>query len=348
MSLAPPPPTPCTAAPAPAPKYIGGIPWELVEQGAGSTFAQYGDAAIYVIARMGGEGTISLDRNDYVKLTLTAQMAEEMMEQTPDGSVTYGMARYPLPTDDEWYAAHPDDNEFPRQYPSYGVGRISDSQCAISLVSMMRDDEGNEISIDAPAWETFMDQLTFEEQVTLVTVGQHVTSGFESIAKPVVKDENGPNGFNQTYSKGPNGLAYRNEVKAGNVNEDGSLIDKADPDAQKKTTAFPTNGVIAATFNRDVAYRAGKIIGNDGIWAGCGGLYGVGCNLHRTHYEGRAAEYYSEDGLLTGLIAGAECQGIEEKGVHVYNKHCALNEQEDTRHGLSAWVTEQALRSPAP
>lgn len=309
-----------------------------------NTYSGKGDNSIRYYDRNDWAGTVSLDQDDYVKLTLTAQMAKEMMEQTPDGSQTYGMAEYPLPTDEEWYAAHPNDNQYPREYPIYGQGRINDAQCAISLMSMLKDDAGNEIAYDDPAWDTFMNQLTFEEQVTLITVGQHVTAGIDSIAKPLVLDENGPNGFNQVYGKGQNGLAYRSEVKAGHVDGEGTLTDQADPNTQLKTTAMPTNGVIAATFNRDVAYRAGKIIGNDGIWAGCGGLYGVGCNLHRTSYEGRAAEYYSEDGLLTGMIAGAESQGIEEKGVHVYNKHCALNEQEDTRHGLSTWVTEQALR----
>ncbi len=55
-------------------------------------------------------------------------------------------------------------------------------------------------------------------------------------------------------------------------------------------------------------------------------------------------EYYSECGTLTGLIAAAESKGIEEKGVHVYNKHCVINDQETARHGVGAWVTEQALR----
>ena len=78
-----------------------------------------------------------------------------------------------------------------------------------------------------------------------------------------------------------------------------------------KTTAMPANGILAATFNRDVAYRAGNIIGNDGIWSGCAGLYGIGANIHRSPYLGRTVEYYSECGTLTGLIAAAESKGIE-------------------------------------
>lgn len=309
-----------------------------------NTYSGKGNNSIQYYDRNNWSGTVSLNLNDYVKLTLTQQMANEMMAQTPDGAPAYGMPAYPIPTDDEWYAAHPNDTQYPRQYPAYGVGCTSDDLASIMLVSMMTDDEGNPIAYDDPAWDTFMDQLTFEEQVTLITVGQHVTAAVDSISKPLVKDENGPNGFNQVYGAGQIGLCYRTEVKLGHVNEDGTLNDDADPNSRLRTTAMPTNGVIAATFNKETAYRAGLIIGEDGIWSGCAGLYGIGANIHRTSYAGRAAEYYSEDGVLTGLIAGYECMGIEEKGVHVYNKHCALNEQEDTRHGLCTWATEQAVR----
>lgn len=48
--------------------------------------------------------------------------------------------------------------------------------------------------------------------------------------------------------------------------------------------------------------------------------------------------------MLTGLIGAAESAGIESKGVHVYNKHCALNDREETRHGICTWINEQALR----
>ena len=43
-------------------------------------------------------------------------------------------------------------------------------------------------------------------------------------------------------------------------------------------------------------------------------------------------------------MAAAESNGIEDMGVHVYNKHCVINDQETARHGVGAWVPEQALR----
>ena len=286
---------------------------------------------------------VSLDmENGYVKLELTKQMADEMLDQTPHGSSDYNMEQRPLPTDKEYYSTHKQD--YPLEYPTYGKGRISKDETSINLVSMMKDENGREIPLSDPSWDTFMDQLTYDEQLTLITSGQHLTAALPSIGKPKLSDENGPNGFSQVFIKSPNGLAYKTELAKGHIKEDGTYTDDVDPNALLKTSAMPTNGIIAGTFNRELAKKAGTSIGEDGLWSGMSGLYGVGNNIHRTQYQGRAAEYYSEDGFLTGMIAAYESEGIESKGVHVYNKHCALNEGEDTRHGLSTWVNEQAFR----
>ena len=275
-----------------------------------------GDNHVNYYNRSDWAGTVSLDRENGVPvLKATKQMAEDILKQCP---VAYNK---PLPKDASAGA-----------YPAYG------KSAGLSLVDMMG------VDIEDPLWDTFMDQLTWDETVKLVANGQHITALVESVGKPETKDENGPNGFNQAYSKNKEGLAYRKELAAGHVDAEGKLTAEADPNANLKTTAMPANGIIASTFNRDVAYRAGNIIGNDGIWSGCAGLYGIGANIHRSPYLGRTVEYYSECGTLTGLIAAAESKGIEEKGVHVYNKHCVINDQETARHGVGAWVTEQALR----
>lgn len=275
-----------------------------------------GDNSVQYYDRSNWAGTVSLDReNGRPVLTATEQMAQDILKQCP---TEYGI---PLAADAEATA-----------YPTYG------KDAGLALIDMMGVDYND------PQWDTFMDQLTWEETAKLVGNGQHITAMVESVGKPETSDENGPNGFSQTYNASKEGLAYRTEVKAGHVDADGNLTADADPNGSMKTTAFPANGIIAATYNRDIAYRAGKIIGEDGIWSGMAGLYGIGANIHRSPYLGRTAEYYSECGTLTGMMAAAECQGIEEKGVHVYNKHCVVNDQETARHGVAVWINEQALR----
>lgn len=184
------------------------------------------------------------------------------------------------------------------------------------------------VEFDDPQWETFMDQLTFDELAAICARGLRMTAAVTSIGKPQTLDHNGPSGMTQQYSLGANGYAVQTN----------------DPDKAMKGTAFPCNGIVAATFNDELAYRVGQLIGEDCMWAGYAGLYGSGLNIHRSPYSGRVFEYYSEDGILTGLIDTVETKGIQEKGVYVYNKHFVLNDQENNRAGIATWINEQALR----
>ena len=68
-------------------------------------------------------------------------------------------------------------------------------------------------------------------------------------------------------------------------------------------------------------------------------------NMHRTAFCGRNFEYYSEDGVLAGVIASAEVNGAAEHGVYAYIKHFALNDQETNRCSfLLTYSDEQAIR----
>jgi len=139
----------------------------------------------------------------------------------------------------------------------------------------------------------------------------------ESVQAPGSRDENGPQGLTVALFGSSLGV---------------------------ETTAFTSEDVMAATFNRELLYQVGKLIGNDCLAAEVACLYGPGANLHRTPYGGRNFEYYSEDGFLSGEICAAEVSGIQEKGVDVVIKHFALNDSEQDRIGLGVWVNEQAAR----
>ena len=287
-----------------------------------NTYEGRGDNKVVYYDRADWTGTVTFDRqNGFPVLAATQEMADTIFAHCP---VEY---KREIPKDPE-----------PMEYPTYG------KSVGMQLIDLMADENGDPIDIDDPIWDTFMDQLTWDEIATLVSNGQHFTAVVESISKPRTADQNGPNGFNQPFKQGRTGLYYRNEIAAGHVDENGKLTKDADPVGKEMTTAMPANGVIGATFNKDVAYRAGLIIGENGIWGGCSGLYGVGLNIHRSPYQGRAAEYYSECGTMSGLIAACECKGIEEKGVHVFNKHSVGNDQENARHGVCSWMPEQSLR----
>ena len=219
-----------------------------------------------------------------------------------------------------------DDADLPADDGDWPV--MGSTSTAHQLVNLMRDAEDNPIAYDDPAWDELLDQLTYSQLSKLCAVGLRMTVAVEEIGKPETLDHNGPSGVTQKYSLGPNGYATQNN----------------DPDKEETGTCYPCNGIIAATFNDQLAAEVGELIGEDAMWAGYAGFYGTGLNIHRTPYSGRVFEYYSEDGILTGLIAAAESKAIQSKGVYVYNKHFVLNDQEEQRQGIGTWCNEQALR----
>ncbi len=173
------------------------------------------------------------------------------------------------------------------------------------------------LDYDDPQWDLLLDQLTYEEMCAMIGDSFHWRMPAASVQAPGSRDENGPQGLTVTLFGSTLGV---------------------------ETTAFTSEDVMAATFNRELLYKVGNIIGNDCLAADVCCLYGPGANMHRMPYGGRNFEYYSEDGFLSGAICAAEVKGIQEKGVDVVIKHFALNDSEQDRIGLGVWLSEQAAR----
>ena len=83
---------------------------------------------------------------------------------------------------------------------------------------------------------------------------------------------------------------------------------------------------------------------HNAINQGITGWYGPGLNIHRSPFGGRNYEYYSEDPVLSGYMAANTISGAASKGVITYMKHFALNNQEESRHGVLTWADEQTMR----
>ncbi len=221
------------------------------------------------------------------------------------------------------------------EYPAYGKNHESTDEGHLNLIDLrVRIDpesgEYVEVPYDDPLWDRLLDQLTWEETVKLVGEGRRMTTAIASIAKPQTIDQNGSNGLSQRYRDG--------------VASQSLAVKTNDPDADEYMTGYPCEGIIASSFNNRLAYLVGEAMGEDSLWSGEAGIYGFGLNLHRSPYHGRYAEYYSEDPVLTGTMAGYETIGASSMGTMVYNKHLALNEQETGRSAAYTWVYETALR----
>ncbi|MDR2741414.1 MAG: glycoside hydrolase family 3 C-terminal domain-containing protein [Treponema sp.] len=169
---------------------------------------------------------------------------------------------------------------------------------------------------DDPLWEPLLDQLDIGEFVELFKTGAYNTAAMPGVSKPVTRDLDGPAGLS----------AYVGNTSA---------------------TAYPSECVIAATWNRDIARKMGEAVGEEGLHAEVHGWYAPAMNTHRSPFGGRNFEYYSEDGVLGGEIAAGVVSGSVSKGMITYIKHFALNDQEKNRgedNGLMTWANEQAIR----
>lgn len=187
------------------------------------------------------------------------------------------------------------------------------------------DDLVKELAADynSDTWEDLLDQMTAQEMKDLVEQGGFRRIAVESIGSPYQCDYDGPAGFNVNSLTGNWG--------------------GGDPDTAS-WTAFPSEALMACSWNEDLMFELGRSMGAEASKTSINGWYAPGVNMHRSAYNARNYEYYSEDAVLSGKMAAMVIWGAKTNGLSCYLKHFACSEPGPNPGGQNTWLTEQNLR----
>lgn len=107
-------------------------------------------------------------------------------------------------------------------------------------------------------------------------------------------------------------------------------------------TALPSGLAMASTWNPDLLYKGGVMIGGETRAKGFNVLLAGGVNLMRDPRNGRTFEYFSEDPLLSGVLAGHAIKGVQSNHIISTIKHFALNGQETGRKFADVMISDEA------
>lgn len=107
---------------------------------------------------------------------------------------------------------------------------------------------------------------------------------------------------------------------------------------------FPSGVTTACSFDRDLLYRLGDILGEECQSENVAVVLGPAINIKRSPLGGRNFEYFSEDPYLTGELALMYIKGVQSHQVGTSLKHFACNNQESRRMTASSEVDERTLR----
>lgn len=211
---------------------------------------------------------------------------------------------------DPWYKTKKDVEGWTQLSDADAKAKPKASDRGVDLNTMIGKD------IDDKGWDAILNKLSWEEMKAYLNGNSRHMAALDGVGKLYEVDDDGPAQLKNSV-KGKKGVSWVSEVN------------------------------IASTYNKDLAYEQGIMVGNDALFVGVTGWYGPAADIHRSALSGRNFEYYSQDGVQGGIIAAQVIKGAQSKGIHTYFKHFFLNDQETgrgTSGGLITYCNEQALR----
>ncbi len=172
--------------------------------------------------------------------------------------------------------------------------------------------------------EELTGKLTLDEKIGMVHGAElFSTKGVERLGIPLLKMSDGPMGVRQEFQP--------TTWQTVGLSDD-------------YVTYLPCNSALASTWNRELAYETGSVLGEEARGRGKDVILGPGVNIKRSPLCGRNFEYFSEDPYLAKEMAVPYIQGVQNWDVAACVKHFAANNQETERLWVDVEVDEKALR----
>lgn len=170
---------------------------------------------------------------------------------------------------------------------------------------------------EADEWKDMLDQMNVQEMKVLIEQGGFVRQGTVSVGMRELYDYDGPAGFN---------------------------ANSRNSSSETNWTAYASEALIGCCWNESLLFLMGRAMGSEANDTTIHGWYAPGVNLHRSNYNARNFEYYSEDGVLSGKLAVQVIAGAKTNGLTCYLKHFACSEEGPNPRDVNTWITEQNLR----
>ncbi|KAI5119584.1 hypothetical protein M0805_006469 [Coniferiporia weirii] len=164
---------------------------------------------------------------------------------------------------------------------------------------------------------SIVEKLTLEEAIALIAgVGFWHTHGVERLGIPAIKVSDGPNGVR------------------------GNFFFMGTP-----AKCLPSATALGATWDTELINEVGaKLLAPEAKLRSASVILAPTCNIQRSPLGGRSFESFSEDPILSGLIAAAYVAGVQSKGIGATIKHFATNDKENDRMAYDVLITPRALR----
>jgi beta-glucosidase len=166
-------------------------------------------------------------------------------------------------------------------------------------------------------------QMTLEEKVNMIHASSSFTSGgVKRLNIPELTTSDGPHGVRPEHGR--------------DWNLDNDKLDSG--------TYLPVGVCVAATWNPELGYAFGSVLGSEANYRGKDVILGPGINIIRSPLNGRNFEYLSEDPYLVSRMVVGSIRGIQDQGISACVKHYAGNNQESKRFTINVEMSERALR----